>query len=194
MTKFSKFHSTWLIGLGVLSIWAAVAPRTRQDWLLENLLVWALLVFLYFTHNQLALSRTSYVLMYSFLALQIYASHWGYMPPIGEWMGEVTGSTRNAFDRFMHLLFGIVFVLPIKEVFEKVFFMRRGTAWLCAIISIVSLGAVYEIIEWIVASIVDPQVGAEFVGLQGDEWDAQKDMALAWGGSIATWIVSWRPR
>lgn len=42
----------------------------------------------------------------------------------------------------------------------------------------------FEIIEWIVAWIVDPEAGAAYLGTQGDEFDSQKDMALAAGGAL----------
>jgi putative membrane protein len=47
-------------------------------------------------------------------------------------------------------------------------------------------GAVYEVIEMIVAEIVTPEHGEAFVGMQGDMWDAQKDIALAGIGAALT--------
>lgn len=46
--------------------------------------------------------------------------------------------------------------------------------------------AIYEIIEWAVATLVGPSLGKEFVGAQGDDFDAAKDMALAGLGSALT--------
>ena len=42
----------------------------------------------------------------------------------------------------------------------------------------------YEVIEWVVAAIVDPEAGTAYLGTQGDEWDAQKDMGLALLGAL----------
>jgi putative membrane protein len=47
----------------------------------------------------------------------------------------------------------------------------------------------YEIIEWIVASKVDPQSGLAFLGSQGDVWDAQKDMLLAGIGAFVAMLI-----
>jgi putative membrane protein len=52
--------------------------------------------------------------------------------------------------------------------------------WLCAL----ALSAGYEIIEGWTARIVDPELGTAYLGTQGDEWDAQKDMSLANSGSL----------
>jgi hypothetical protein len=50
---------------------------------------------------------------------------------------------------------------------------------------------VYEVVEWLVAAIVDPAAGTAFLGTQGDEWDAQKDMALALAGGLAGAALEW---
>jgi len=47
----------------------------------------------------------------------------------------------------------------------------------------------YEIIEWIVASKVDPKSGLAFLGSQGDVWDAQKDMLLAGIGAFLAMLI-----
>ena len=39
-------------------------------------------------------------------------------------------------------------------------------------------------IEALVASIVSPDAGEAFVGMQGDMWDAQKDMGMGMLGAI----------
>ncbi len=52
-----------------------------------------------------------------------------------------------------------------------------------------ALAAIYEIIEWIVAIIIDPAAGLAFLGSQGDIWDAQKDMLLAGIGAAISAII-----
>ena len=49
---------------------------------------------------------------------------------------------------------------------------------------ILATSAIYEIIEWLVASAVAPNLGAEFIGAQGDVWDSPEDMAAALAGSV----------
>ena len=44
--------------------------------------------------------------------------------------------------------------------------------------------ATYEMIEWGAASVVAPDLGAAYLGTQEDEWDGQKDMALATCGAV----------
>jgi len=47
-----------------------------------------------------------------------------------------------------------------------------------------SASGLYELVEMWVALIVSPELGAAYLGTQGDEWDAQKDMAAAMFGSL----------
>ena len=49
---------------------------------------------------------------------------------------------------------------------------------------VVSIAAVYEIVEWLAAAILHPELGHAFLGAQGDIWDAQKDTLLAVGGAL----------
>jgi putative membrane protein len=42
------------------------------------------------------------------------------------------------------------------------------------------------VLEWWATEILGEGQGAAYLGAQGDEWDAQKDMALATLGSIIT--------
>jgi putative membrane protein len=47
-----------------------------------------------------------------------------------------------------------------------------------------ALSGGYEIDESWTARIVSPELGTAYLGTQGDEWDAQKDMSLANSGSL----------
>jgi putative membrane protein len=47
---------------------------------------------------------------------------------------------------------------------------------------VVFVGAIYEIIEWLVADVFFTEQGISYLGTQGDIWDAQKDMAVAFVG------------
>lgn len=47
-----------------------------------------------------------------------------------------------------------------------------------------------EIIEMVVAVMVNPQAGDAYLGTQGDIWDAQKDMGLAALGALICMVVT----
>ena len=52
-----------------------------------------------------------------------------------------------------------------------------------------AFSAAYEIIEWVVASKVEPASAMAYLGTQGDIWDAQKDMLSAGVGAVVAMVV-----
>jgi len=60
----------------------------------------------------------------------------------------------------------------------------RIMLFLFPVFSIVTIAALYEIVEWIAAVSLNPQAGADYVGAQGDLWDAQKDMLCDTLGAV----------
>ena len=52
-----------------------------------------------------------------------------------------------------------------------------------------SVAASYEIIEWLYAVIEGGNAGVEFLGSQGDIWDAQKDMLADTMGALTALVI-----
>lgn len=79
----------------------------------------------------------------------------------------------------------------MREMFLKWLGYPALVAWLLPIEITLSISAFYELIEWSVADIFFTELGDAYLGTQGDIWDAQKDIFLAFSGAIiATTIVS----
>ena len=93
------------------------------------------------------------------------------------------------YDRLVHFLWGLLITWLVMDALRKG--ARIGEPWLSSIGVgfILATSAVYEIIEWLVASTVAPGLGAEFIGAQGDEWDSPEDMASALAGSLIAVIL-----
>ena len=62
--------------------------------------------------------------------------------------------------------------------------MRRGWSFWLPPAVILAVSGLFEILESIVAEIIAPEKGVEWLGGQGDEWDAQNDMLSALLGSL----------
>jgi len=175
-----------------LWLWAALAPVDRSTWLLENLLVFALLALLVATHRRFVFSNLSYALIFAFLVLHTIGSHYTYsaVPP-GFWVRDALGLERNHYDRLVHFAFGLLLAYPLRELTLRVMHVHGAWSYVVPVLAILALSSAYEILESWAALLVDPEIGMAFVGAQGDVWDGQKDMTLALAGAIlAMWIAA----
>jgi len=155
------------------------------DWCLENLLVVVLLVYLIATYRKHPLSNTSYGMILVFLCFHEWGAHFKYFDvPLGEWMKGWLHTHRNHYDRVVHFAFGFLFSYPMHEMYVRYAGLKGRWSYYFPAETVMALGAVYECIEALVASIVSPDAGEAFVGMQGDMWDAQEDMAMNVLGAI----------
>jgi len=174
----------------------AIAPVSRETWLLENLLVFGLIGLLAATHRRFVFSNLSYALIFAFLALHAVGAHYTYSAvPAGHWLQEAFGFTRNPYDRAVHFAFGLLLGYPLRELTLRVAHVHGAWSFVVPVLAILGLSSSYEIIESWAARIADPELGISFVGAQGDIWDGQKDMTLALVGAlVALTAGAWRRR
>jgi putative membrane protein len=171
-------------------LWAAVNPNDRGDWVLENLLVWVTLLVLGIGAFRFRFSVGSYWLVTVFLLLHIYGSHYTYAEtPLGFRISDWFGWQRNQYDRIVHFAFGLLTTLPFMEYIHHRTGLRGRWLSLFGICVILGWSAFYETMEMVAAVIVHPELGTAFLGTQGDQWDSQKDSALAFLGSLAA--IAW---
>jgi putative membrane protein len=92
---------------------------------------------------------------------------------------------RNPYDRIGHFVQGFVPVLIAREVLLRNRFLtsKAMTAFLCICVAM-TVSALYELIEWL-SAVLAGGGAVEFLGTQGDPWDAQGDMLMALIGAIA---------
>ena len=194
MTRYQKFL---LLAFVSVWIWAAISPRYREDWLLENLLVFIFVPIILLISRYFRLSNLSYTLITVFMSLHVFGSHYTYSEvPLGYELQQWLGASRNMYDRFVHFLFGLLLAYPMREMFLRVARTEGIWGYFLPIVLVLALSAGYEIIEWLVAAKVDPMAGLAFLGTQGDIWDGQKDMLLAGIGATLAMtfvaLVRWR--
>lgn len=179
----------WLAGLWLLT---AIAPLNRFDWLLENLLVFAYGALLIATYRRFAFSNLSYGLFTVFISLHLVGAHYTYAEtPFGFWLQEWLDLSRNHYDRIVHFSFGLLMAYPFHELLTRAAGIRQSWSYVMVLVTVLGFSGFYEALEGIVAVIVSPELGAAYLGTQGDEWDAQKDTALAFAGSIVTMYIVW---
>lgn len=143
------------------------------------------------TCRRFAFSDLSYLLFAIFMSLHAVGSHYTYSEvPLGDWMRDATSWQRNHYDRLVHLSFGLLWAYPFRELAMRHCRAPPGFAAACALAFMLACGAAYEIVEWAVAATVDPTAGQAYLGTQGDEFDGQKDMALAGLGAVLAMTVT----
>ncbi|MCA3562647.1 MAG: DUF2238 domain-containing protein [Aestuariivirga sp.] len=176
---------------GGIWVWSAWQPGDRLAWLLENILPTALAAALLIGWRRHPLSATSCILLFLFMALHQTGAHYVYSEvPWGRSIGAAFGRQRNDFDRLVHFGFGLLLFLPLREVLQAWLNPSGIKAGLGAIVLILAASALYEIMEMLVVLVVYPETGSAFLGLQGDIWDTQKDMALAFLGSALAFCAA----
>lgn len=195
-------HRQFALGLlGVyLLIWTSLAikPLYRADWLLENVLVAIAVPMLVATYHRLPLSRISYAMLFIFFCIHAVGSHYTYAEvPYDDWtrrlfgtsLGEAAGWDRNHYDRFVHLMYGLLIVYPVRELFLRVADARGFWGYFFPLLVVMSSSLAYELLEWGAAFVFGGELGMAYLGTQGDVWDAHKDSLLATGGALAATLV-----
>jgi len=175
-----------LILYGVVWLALAVAPRYPADWVLENIPTLVVVPGAIALHRRVGFSNRACVQALVFGILHAVGSHYTYSEvPLGEWLREGLGLARNHYDRIVHFAFGVLAVRPARELaFPAGTRVGHGRQLALSVMAVTSMSVAYEILEWLVASVADPAAGTAFLGTQGDQWDAQKDMALATTGAV----------
>lgn len=165
---------------------AAIKPLDRETWLLENILVIAFAAVLLLVRQRIQLSSAAYLCLCAFLLLHIIGAHYTYAKmPLGFWAQEHFGFRRNHFDRVTHFAFGFFLSFPLCELLLRFSGAGRGWAYSLAVAIILAVSGFFELIEAVVAERVAPGEGVNWLGGQGDEWDAQNDMLAALMGAVA---------
>jgi putative membrane protein len=179
--------------LAVLWIVTAIDPLFPRDWLLENLLVFTWSALLALSYRRFQFSNLSYFLFTVFLSLHLVGAHYTYSEtPFGFWMQDLLGFERNHYDRLVHFAFGLLLVYPMREILLRRSGVNKSWSYFLAVNCVVAFSAVYEMLEMIAAMLVSPELGAAYLGTQGDEWDAQKDALLAFVGAIIAMLATRR--
>ena len=178
----------------------AVAPWYREDWLLENLLVFVAVPLLVLNYRRLRFSNFAYTCLFVFFVLHEIGSHYTYSEvPWREWLAALAGDDaaaiggRNHYDRFVHFAYGLLIMPAAWELMQARMTPRGMWRWLMPLLFVMSHSVIYEMIEWLAAEQFGGELGVAYLGTQGDVWDAQKDMALATlGAALGLALIAFR--
>ena len=161
----------------------------RANWFTENTLTFIFLLGLALSYKKFKFSDLSYTMFFIYVLLHIYGAEYTYAEnPFGYWLKDFFHLQRNPYDRIVHCSFGLLVTYPMRDYFKNYF---EWPAWVCWVLPVeitLSFSAAYELIEWLVADKLFPSEGIAYLGSQGDVWDAQKDMGIAFIGALTAMI------
>jgi putative membrane protein len=191
----------------LVALWVPLAfhPFDRADWWLENALLFVGVTVLAVTHRVFPFSKVSYTMLFVFFCLHTIGAHYTYaeVPYDEAWrqltghsLNETLGWERNNFDRVVHFSYGLLLAYPIREIFLRVANVRGFWGYFLPLDLTASTSMLFELLEWGTAAAFGGDLGQAYLGTQGDEWDAHKDMALASLGALITMsltaAINWR--
>ena len=162
----------------------------RFTWVLEVFPILLGFPVLFFTYKRFPLTKLIYILLIiHFVILSVGAIYTYAKVPLGFWMQDWFGFSRNNYDKIGHFAQGFVPALLTREILLRTSPLRPGKWLNFIIVSIcLAISAFYELIEWWVSALQGASA-EDFLGTQGDPWDAQSDMLFALIGAIVALIV-----
>lgn len=189
--KHRKMHVILLLIVLIIFVWSVIKPASYLDWVAEVSPAVVAIIIVIAIYNKFRFTTFSYFIIALLSILTFIGGHYTYSEvPLFNWIKEEFYLKRNDYDRFGHFLKGLMAIV-IREILIRKTPLVKG-AWLTGItISIMlAIAALYEIIEWLSTRISKGSKGAkDFLGMQGDRWDAQWDMLSAFLGTILTLLL-----
>jgi putative membrane protein len=188
-----------LTGFGLFWLLLALRPHDRRVWLAEHVLTVISIAAMLAVHRYWPLTDFSYSLIFAFLFLHSIGAYFTYVRVpydatarwlVGREISRSFGWVRNHYDRLVHFAYGLLLAYPLFELTERYAQPATGWSYFIAISLIMASSMLFEVFEWWASALLSKGEGAAYVGAQGDEWDAQKDMALATLGAVIAMVLA----
>ncbi|HEX9303027.1 MAG TPA: DUF2238 domain-containing protein [Thermoanaerobaculia bacterium] len=176
-------------GLALLVL-SGIQPKDRYTWFLEVAPIFVVLPVLLLTARRFPLTLLAYRLIFLHALVLMVGGHYTYAEvPLGFWVRDLLGFTRNHYDRLGHFVQGFVPAVLAREVLRRKVGLAPG-GWLFFLVTCVCLAvsATYELFEWLMA-VISGSAAMAFLGTQGDVWDTQWDMLWALIGAVTSQIL-----
>jgi len=171
-------------------LFSGFVSRDRATWLMEVAPILISLPILLATWKRYTFTTLVYVLLILHYVILSVGGIYTYAEvPLGYWMQDWFGFTRNNYDKIGHFAQGFIPALVARELLLSTSPLRPGK-WLQFIVGSIcfAVSAMYEIIEWW-TSVAQGASAEAFLGTQGYEWDSQSDMLFCLIGATTSLIL-----
>lgn len=185
----SLFKGIVLVILVVVAIITYIHPVFPREQFLQQAGTVLLVAVLLADLRRRRLSNAAFLGIALFTVLHLIGARYIYSNvPYQEWLShlgdwDLLHTTRNHYDRVVHLCYGIFLFPALKELSQRHVTPRHVQAVLVAWLMVQAGSLIYELFEWGLTLVLSPEDAEGYNGQQGDMWDAHKDMALAMLGS-----------
>ncbi len=180
-----------VIFCAVVLAWSAYKPHDYATWFFETFIGVGGVIALAVTARRFRFSSLVVLLVAIHFVILAAGGKYTYaVNPWFEWLKEALGLARNHFDRVGHFAQGFVPAIIARELLLRTSGLQRGK-WLSVICIALCLAisAFYELIEWWAVALFYPTEGPQWLGMQGDVWDAQQDMFMALLGATCAILL-----
>ena len=172
-------------------VWSAIRPMDYGVWIFELSLGLVGVAFLVATRRRYPFSGLVYGLAaIHFVILACGAKYTYAEMPLFNWLRDAFHLAAKDFDRVGHLAQGFIPAMFVREFLRRVGGLRPGAllGFLCVSVCL-AFSAFYEILEWWMVVEFYPTSGPDWLGMQGDPWDAQEDMLMALIGATLSILM-----
>lgn len=191
MENTSNKFLYWLLSVyAILFLVLAVNPIDRKTWFVENLTVWIILAAILLIYKfKIRFSKTALSFMFVLIYLHTVGGHYTFALVPFDWVTNLFHFSRNHYDRIAHFSVGFYAFAVAEWLLLKKSVNNKFLLFTYPVFLIATIAMTYELVEWAYAA-KEPVVDAmNYLGSQGDIWDAQKDMLADTLGAIFSTLV-----
>ncbi len=167
-----------------------IGPFDPLTWFLEIVPILIIAPILVLTYRTFPLTPLLYRLLFVHALILILGGHYTYARvPVGYWFQDLLDLSRNHYDRLGHFAQGFIPAILVREILLRRSPLVRGKWLFFLTVSVcLAFSAFYEFTEWW-AAVAGGESAENFLGTQGDIWDTQWDMFLAFVGAITSQMI-----
>lgn len=180
-THFHLFLLVMAVTIGI----SAYSPHHQILWFAHSITVFFGLAVLTTTYRRFAFTPLAYFVMWLYGTVMMIGAHYTYeQEPLFHWLQQTFELSRNYFDRFGHFFQGFTPAIITREILirQHVVASKRWLFFITLSICL-AISAFYELTEWWFA-LASGKKAEISLGMQGDFWDTQWDMFMAFIGAV----------
>ena len=180
------------LAVGVLLVlaWSLVEPKDYFTWFLEMAPVPIAAALIAWAYPRWRFTPLALALVAMHACVLLVGAKYTYAEvPLFNWLRDDYGLARNYYDRVGHFVQGFVPAIVAREILVRRSVVKRGAGLFVQVTATcLAISAIYEFIEW-GAALATGEAADAFLGTQGDVWDTQWDMFLAFCGAMLAQLV-----